>query len=150
MTKAIYTAVRFLLRGAVLWVVDALSLAAASWIMPGLNFQAVGASPRWVVIVAAALLLAIVNLLIRPFILLHGPPSGLDREFVVGFLVNAMALWITAWLLPGFDVDFLAGLLGAIVIAFFNAILTGILEVDEEGSCYQNRIERRARSGALR
>ena len=145
MTKAIYTAVRFLLRGAVLWVVDALSLAAASWIMPGLNFQAVGASPRWVVIVAAALLLAIVNLLIRPIILLIARPLGWIAQFVVGFLVNAIALWITAWLLPGFDVTFLAGLIGGIVIAFFNAILTGILELNEEGSYYQNRIERRAR-----
>ena len=100
-------------------------------------------SPRWVVIVSAALLLAIVNLLIRPIILLIARPLGWIALLVVGFLVNAIALWISAWLLPGFDVTFLAGLLGGIVIAFFNTILTGILEVDEEGSWYQNRIERR-------
>ena len=36
-------------------------------------------------------------------------------------------------------------MLGGIVFAFFNAILTGILDVDEEGSWYQNRIEKRAK-----
>ena len=142
MSNAISSAVRFLVRGAVLLVVDALSLAAASWIMPGLNFQAVSASPRWVVIVAAAVLLAIVNLLIRPIILLIAKPLGWLAQFLVGFLVTAIALWITAWLLPGFDVTFWAGLIGGIVIAFFNTILLGILDVNEEGSFYQNRIER--------
>ena len=145
MTKAISSAVRFLVRGAVLWVVDAFSLAAASWILPGLNFQAVGASPRWAVIVAAAMLLTVVNLLIRPIILLIAKPLGWIAQFLVGFLVTAIALWITAWLLPGFDVTFLAGLIGGIVIAFFNTILTSILDVNEEGSYYQNRIEKRAR-----
>ena len=69
--------------------------------------------------------------------------------FVVGFLVNALALWVTAWLLPGFDVTFLGAILGGIVFAFFNTILTGILELDEEGSFYQNRIEKRARNSPL-
>lgn len=145
MSKALSTAVRMLVRIAVLWVVDALSLAAASWLMPGLVFQTVADTPRWVVIVAAAALLAVVNLLIRPIILLIARPLGWIAQFVIGFIVNAVALWVTAWLLPGFDVSFFAGLLGGIVIAFFNAILTGILDVNEEGSFYQNRIERRAR-----
>jgi uncharacterized membrane protein YvlD (DUF360 family) len=145
MVKVISTAVRFLIRTAVLWLVDALSLAAASWIMPGLMFQAVDDTPRWVVIVSAAMLLAIVNLLIRPVILLVARPLGWIAMLFVGFLVNAVAIWITAWLLPGFDATLLAGLFGAILISFFNTILTGILEVDEEGSFYQNRIERLAR-----
>ena len=110
-----------------------------------MSFSAVGDAPRGLVAVSAALLLAIVNLLIRPIVLLLARPLGWIAMLVVGFLVNAVALWITAWLLPGFDVTFLGGILGGIVIAFFNAILTGILEVDEEGSWYQNRIERRAK-----
>jgi uncharacterized membrane protein YvlD (DUF360 family) len=98
-----------------------------------------------VVIVAAAGLLAVVNFLIRPIVLLIAMPLGWVALLVVGFLVNALALWITGWLLPGFHVTFGSGLLGGIVIAFFNAILTGILEIDEEGSWYQNRIQRWAR-----
>ena len=145
MTKAISSAVRFLVRGAVLWIVDAFSLAGAAWIMPGLYFQAIGATPRWAVIVAAAILIAVINLLIRPIILLIAKPLGWIAQFVVGFLVNAIALWLAAWLLPGFTVTFLAGLIGGIVIAFFNTILTSIMDVNEEGSYYQSRIEKKAK-----
>jgi len=98
------------------------------------------------VAVSAALLLAMVNLLIRPAIFLVARPLGWIAQFIIGFFVNAIALWITAWLLPGFDVSLLGGIFGGILFAFFNAVLTGILEINEDGSYYQNRIERRARS----
>ncbi len=145
MTNAVKTVALYLVRFLVLWVVDALSLLATAWLLPGMTISAVGDAPRGLVAVSAALLLAIVNLLIRPVILLLARPLGWIAMFVIGFLVNALALWVTAWLLPGFDVTFLGAILGGIVFAFFNAILTGILELDEEGSFYQNRIEKRAK-----
>ena len=145
MTNAIKSIMLYLVRFLVMWVVNALSLLATSAVMPGVTLSAVGDTPRTLVAVSAALLLAIVNLLIRPVILLIAKPLGWIALFVVGFLTNALAIWITAWLLPGFDVDFLGSIVGGIVFAFFNAILTGILELDDEGSFYQSRIERRAR-----
>ena len=145
MTNAIKSVALALVRFAILWVVDALSLLGTAWLLPGMSITPVGDTPAGLIGVSAALLLAIVNLLIRPVILLLARPLGWIAMFVVGFLVNAIALWITAWLLPGFDVSLLAALLGGIVFAIFNTILTGIIELDEEGSFYQNRIERRAR-----
>ena len=145
MTNVIKTVTLYLVRFFTLWVVDALSLWATSWLLPGMSFYAVDGAPVGLIAVGAAFLLAIVNLLIRPVILLVARPLGWIAMFVVGFLVNALALWITAWLLPGFDVTLLGAILGGIVFAFFNAILTGILELDEEGSFYQNRIEKRAK-----
>jgi putative membrane protein len=145
MTNAIKSFMLYLVRFLVMWVVNALSLLATAWLMPGVTLSAVGDTPRALVAVSAALLLAIVNLLIRPVILLIAKPLGWIALFVVGFLVNALAIWITAWLLPGFDVSILGSIGGGIVFAFFNAILTGILELDDEGSFYQSRIERRAR-----
>ena len=145
MTNTIKSAVLALVRFAVLWLVDALSLLGAAWLLPGITIAPVGETPAALIAVSAALLLAIVNLLIRPVILLLARPLGWIAMFIVGFLVNAVALWITAWLLPGFDVTVLGGLLGGIVFAIFNTILTGILELDEEGSFYQGRIERRAK-----
>ncbi|MFO7635074.1 MAG: phage holin family protein [Caldilinea sp.] len=145
MTNTIKTVIFYLVRIAILWVVDALSLWATSWLLPGVTISEVEGAPAGLVAVSAALLLALVNLLIRPVILILARPLGWIALFVVGFLVNALALWITAWLLPGFDVTFLGAILGGIVFAFFNTILTGVLEVDEEGSLYQNRIEKRAK-----
>ena len=145
MTRAIKTTVLYLVRFFTLWVVDALSLWATSFLLPGVSISATDGAPVGLIAVSAALLLAIVNLLIRPVILLIARPLGWIALFIVGFLVNAIALWITAWLLPGLDVSLLGGLLGGIVFAIFNTILTGVLEVNEEGSFYQGRIERRAK-----
>ncbi len=148
MTNAIKSIVLTLVRFAVLWLVDALSILGAAWLLPGVAIAPVGETPAALVAISAALLLAIVNLLIRPVILLIARPLGWIALFIVGFLVNAIALWITAWLLPGLDVSLLGGLLGGIVFAIFNTLLTGILELDEEGSFYQGRIERRAPAAA--
>ena len=144
MTNTIRTVARYLVRFAVLWLVDAISLAVTAWILPGVSFATAASTPGWLLAVAAAFLLAIVNLLIRPVILLIARPLGWIFLFVIGFLVNAMALWITAWLLPTFNVSFWGGIVGGIVFAFFNTLFTGILEADEDGSYYQNRIERLA------
>ena len=92
------------------------------------------APPAGLIAVSAAFLLAIINLLIRPVVLLIARPLGWIAMFIVGFLVNAIAIWLTAWLLPGFNADFLSALIGGIVFGLFNAIITGVLEVDEEGS----------------
>ncbi len=145
MTNTVKTVVLYLVRILVLWVVDALSLLATAWLLPGMTISAVGDMPATLVAVSAALLLAIINLLIRPVILLLARPLGWIALFIIGFLVNAVALGMTAWLLPGFDLDVLSAIVGGIVFGFFNAVFTGILEVDEEGSLYQNRIEHRAK-----
>jgi uncharacterized membrane protein YvlD (DUF360 family) len=125
--------------------VDALSLLFTGWILPGVELTPVGNTGVLTVAIGAAFLLTIVNLLIRPIVFFLAKPLGWIALFVIGFLVNAVALWITAYLMPGFDVNFVGSILGGIVFAFFNSIMTGILEVDEEGSWYQNRIEKRAK-----
>lgn len=145
MTNAIRTTVLSLMRFVAVWIIDALSLLLAALIVPGITLITADETPAAVIAISAALLLAIVNLLIRPAIMLLARPLGWIALFVIGFFVNAIALWITAWLLPGFEVSLLGGILGGLVFALFNAILTGILELDEEGSFYQYRIERRAR-----
>jgi uncharacterized membrane protein YvlD (DUF360 family) len=145
MTNAIKSFMLYLVRFIAMWVVNAFSLLATAWLLPGMSFSAVGATPAALVAVSAALLLAIVNLLIRPVTLLLAKPLGWIGLFVVGFLVNALVIWITAWLLPGFEVNILDSIVGGIVFALFNAIITGILELDDEHSFYQSRIERHAR-----
>ena len=74
MTNAVKTVALYLVRFLVLWVVDALSLLATAGLLPGMTISAVGDAPRGLVAVSAALLLAIVNLLIRPVILLLARP----------------------------------------------------------------------------
>ena len=146
MTRSISQFAHFLVRFAILWVADAISLAITAIILPGMEFVAVGTTPLWVVAVATAFVLGLVNLLIRPLILLIARPLGFIVMFVVGFFVNAIVLMITSNLLPGFELgSFFNAIVAGIVFAAVNSILTGIIEVDEEGSFYQNRIERVAK-----
>jgi uncharacterized membrane protein YvlD (DUF360 family) len=130
-----------------LWLVDAVSLLLTALILPGVAFVG-GASflDSLQEALAAAFLLSIVNLLIRPLILLLARPLGFIFVFLIGFLVNALALMVTSWLLPSFQISgWLPAIVGGLVFAAINTIITGILEVNEEGSFYQGRIERLAK-----
>ncbi len=85
---------RTLFRLIVVWIVDAISLLLTSLILPGVTISAVETAPAWVAALAAAFLLGIVNLLLRPLILLLALPLGFFVTFGVGFLVNALVLLI--------------------------------------------------------
>ena len=138
-TKAI---MRFL----VLWFVDGISLLITAAILPGIAFITSDPLTALLDAFAAAFLLGVVNLLIRPLILLIARPLGFIAVFVIGFFVNAIALLITSWLLPVFHVEgLLSAVIGGLIFSAINVILTGILEVKDEGSFYQSLIERLAR-----
>ncbi len=147
MTHTIKRLASFLLRLCVLWAVDAIALILTAVILPGVNFQSANELPAWLWAVAAAFLLGIINLLIRPLVLLIARPLGPLLLFVVGFLVNGLMLIATSALLAGFQVSgLLTAVIAGIVFSGINLVLTSALDVDEEGSYYQNRIERMAAS----
>ena len=65
----------------------------------------------------AALLLGVVNALVRPLVLLLTLPLTLLSLGLFVFVINAGMLALVAWLLPGFTLSgFRAALLGAIVV----------------------------------
>jgi uncharacterized membrane protein YvlD (DUF360 family) len=137
---------KVILRFLVLWIVDGASLLVTAAIFPGVAF---GESSLLLIFrdaFAAAFLLSIVNLLIRPVVLLVARPLGFLAVFIVGFFVNGLALLLTSWLLPVFQVSgLLSAIVGGLLFAAINVLLTGILEVNDEGSFYQGLIERLAR-----
>ena len=143
--NAVKTVARSLLHLVIVWFIDAISLLATAFILPGITIIATADASQFVVAAAAALVLGIVNLLIRPLILLLALPLGFIAVFIVGFLVNAVVLLITAGLLPGFGVDgLLSAILGGIVLSAINTIITTILLADDNDSFYQGVVERLA------
>ncbi|MDX1413262.1 MAG: phage holin family protein [Candidatus Promineifilaceae bacterium] len=139
-----------IIRFIVVWLVDGLSLIMTAWIFPGIQFVTPETQSAVLDAFAAAFLLGVVNLLIRPLLLLIARPLGFIAVFVIGFFVNALALLITSWLLPAFQVDgLLTAILGGLLFSAINGILTGILEVKDEGSFYQGLIERLARRNSF-
>ncbi|HNS01710.1 MAG TPA: phage holin family protein [Anaerolineae bacterium] len=137
--------VRMLRRFLLVWAVDAVSLAVAAALLPGMAFLAGPGRPTWLVALVAALTLGLVNFCIRPLLLLAARPFGLIATLIVGFFVNALALLLTAALLPGFWMQgLLPAIVGGIILAAVNTVLTGLLTLDDADSFYEQRILRMA------
>ena len=144
---AIRYVVRWFIRFIVLWLVDAIALIIAAGILPGMSIQVPDLGSYIVVAAAVAFTLGIVNLLLRPLILLLALPLGVLVTVIIGFFANAFALLITARLMPGWlQIDgLLAAFLGGFVLAAVNTVITGVLGVNDEDSFYSGVVERLAK-----
>jgi uncharacterized membrane protein YvlD (DUF360 family) len=144
--RTIARLIRQLIRFLVVWFVDTLSLLITTWVISGITITSVEGLSAPVVATAAALLLGIVNLLIRPLLLLLAMPLGWIVIFLVGFIINGVTLMITASLLPGFEVSGLwPAFLGGLFLSLVNTVLTTLLNIDNDESFYANLVKRQAK-----
>ncbi len=110
-------------------VITALGLWAAATIVPGVQIDG------WRTLIIGALLLGIVNAVIRPIILILTLPLTVLTLGLFILVVNGISLSLVAWALPGFHVAGLVpAMLGSIVVG-----LTGWLASTFVGS--SGRIE---------
>lgn len=106
------------------WIASALSLWATAFVVPGFTIE--GFFPRALV---AALVLGVLNALVRPLIVLLTLPVTILTLGLFLLVVNAMMIGLAAWLLDGFDIDGpLPAIAGALVLAVVNGLVTWILE----------------------
>ena len=142
MKQPIRHVLRILLRLLILWAIDAIAMFITIGLLPGVSVT--GAAPG-AIAAAAALLLAVINLFLRPIILLLALPLGFFVTFGVGFLVNAISILIVARVLPDFQVNSLiSAFIAGVVFSLINTIITGVISVDDEDSFYQGIVERLA------
>ena len=133
---------RIVVRLLILWAVDAIAMLITIGLLRGVTITGASAGA---VAAAAALLLAVINLFLRPIILLLALPLGFFVTFGVGFLVNAISILLVARVLPDFQVSsLLAAFIAGVVFALINTIITGVISVDDEDSFYQGVVERLA------
>lgn len=79
-------------------------------------------------LVLAALVLAAVNLLIRPIMLLLSLPFIVVTLGLFIWLINALMLWVVSFLVPPFDLDGFWKTIGAAFILWIaNMLLGGIM-----------------------
>jgi putative membrane protein len=92
-------------------LITALGLWAAATIVPGVQIRG------WGNLVVAALLLGLVNAVIRPVILILTLPLTVLTLGLFIFVVNGISLAVVAWLMPGFALSGLSdAILGSIVV----------------------------------
>jgi putative membrane protein len=125
------------------WVISALSLFAAAWIVPGIR---VDDGRGWVVYAVMAVILSLVNAFIRPLLKLLTCPLILLTLGLFTLVINGITLMIASWLANnlfnvGFYVEgFWPAFLGAIIVSLVSVILNAIVRDEDED---QRRRDRR-------
>ncbi len=98
----------------------ALSLGVVSWVLPGVTITSIPA------LLVGAVVLALVNTIVKPVIVLLTLPLTFMTVGVFYFVVNGAAFSIAAWLVPGFIVSsFWWAILGAGLVGFVSMLVGG-------------------------
>ncbi|MBU7006274.1 phage holin family protein [Phosphitispora fastidiosa] len=117
------------MRGLIIrWVLNALALLATAWLMPGIGLDGFGAA------LITALVLGIVNAIIRPVILFFTLPLTIVTLGLFTLVINAVMLLITASAVDGFSVSgFWAAFFGSIIITIISGVLSRAVIDDNNG-----------------
>jgi len=115
------------------WLIIAISLYVAVWIVPGITVE----GDAWVAYTVMALVLALVNAVVRPILKLLSCGFIIITLGLFVFVINAGTFLLASniaqnWFDVGFYVDgFIPALLGSIIVSIVSVILSEIL-MDEE------------------
>jgi len=116
------------------WLINSLALFAAAWLVPGITVDGGGG---WTVFAVMALILGLVNAVLRPLLKLFTCPLILLTLGLFTLVINGFTLWLSSWIAVnwfhvGFFVDgFWAAFLGGLVVSIVSLILSAIL-IDED------------------
>ncbi len=104
------------------WLVNTLALAAVAYVMPSITIQSPGAA------IVAALVLGLVNALLRPILVLLTLPVTVLTLGLLIFVLNGLLFWAVASLVPRVHVaGFGSGVLGAILFSIVSWVLSALL-----------------------
>jgi putative membrane protein len=114
----------------------AAALAVAAAVVPGISVASAGT------LILAALIMGLVNALIRPVVVLFTLPLTIFTFGLFLLVINAAMFGLVAWLLPGFEVSgFFAALLGWLIVSLVSGLASWF--VGPDGSYEILIIERR-------
>ena len=103
-------------------VLNGLAIIVAAWAVPGLAISGLVAA------LAAGAILGIVNVLIKPVLLLLTLPLTIVTLGLFIFVVNALCLGLTAALVPGFTIaGFWSAMGGALLVSLVSWVLNGLV-----------------------
>lgn len=104
--------------------VNALALAAAAWLLPGISMTG-----DFFGVLLVALVFGLLNALLKPVLLFFSIPLLILTLGLFALVVNAVLLLITSSLLDSFDVSgFWSAVLGSLVISLVTMLLGGMLK----------------------
>jgi len=105
------------------WLLNAVALVVAAYLLDGIQIGSFGTA------LVAALVLGIVNAIIRPVFLLLTLPLNLLTLGLFTFVINGIMLMLAASLVGGFHIDgFFAALIGSVILSVTSWFLTSLIK----------------------
>jgi putative membrane protein len=106
----------------VVWLINALALIAVAYLMPGIAVSSFGAA------LVAALVLGLINAVVRPVLVLLTLPVTILTLGLFIFVLNGLLFWMVGSWLEGFEVaGFWSGVFGAIIFSLISWALSALL-----------------------
>jgi putative membrane protein len=111
-----------ILRLLLVWLINAVALIAVAYLMPSISVSSFGAA------LVAALVLGLVNAVVRPVLVLLTLPVTILTLGLFIFVLNGLLFWMVGSWLEGFNVGgFWAGVFGAIVFSLVSWLLSALV-----------------------
>jgi putative membrane protein len=112
-----------ILRLLLVWLINAVALIAVAYLMPSVSVSSFPAA------LVAALVLGLVNAVVRPVLVLLTLPVTLLTLGLFIFVLNGLLFWMVASWLEGFAVaGFWSGVLGAILFSIVSWLLSALVQ----------------------
>jgi putative membrane protein len=103
-------------------LVNALAIWLATEVVPGIE------APSATTVIVAALVLGLVNAIVRPVLLVLTLPLTLVTLGLFLFVLNALCLWLTSVVVPGFEVrGFWPAFWGALIVSALSWAVNGFV-----------------------
>ena len=100
------------------WVFNFVALWAAAALLSGIDYDGIG------VLIVASLVFSIVNIFVRPLVILFTLPLVIITLGIALFFINLFMLYLTSWIVDDFTIDsFWWAFLATIIVWFVNVIL---------------------------
>lgn len=108
------------------FLVIALTMLGLSRVLPG--FEVDG----WVPAIVAAIVLAVMNVIVKPILFVLTLPFTIITLGLFLFVLNALCVWLTAAIVPGFHVrGFMAALIASLVLAVVGMVWKALVAKKE-------------------
>jgi putative membrane protein len=105
-----------------LWILNAVALLSVAYVLPSIHVASFSSA------LLAALILGLVNAILRPLLLLLTLPVTLLTLGLFIFVVNGLMFWLAGSMLEGFIVSgFWPAVFGALLYSIVSGVLSGLL-----------------------
>lgn len=100
------------------WLVNVLAIIIAAYVLPGVALSGLGAA------LLVALVLGLINIFVKPLLILLTLPLNILTLGLLTFVINAFLILLTSALVPGFSVkNFGWALLFSLVLSLVRSVL---------------------------